>query len=285
MNRTYIISILTLFLLCCSLSLKATGLACDFIYINGEKWVLMEKPIYADSALYNRLNNFLPEKRSISTANWDGYTAFWIIKDRQLYLQKIEVDVYNKEKNEEYHVNFNADNLKKVFAPYYVPNGIHAKWFSGEIRTGRGKIIRYVHSGFDRNMEEECVIKIKKGKITRHHQYRNYKKAGVNLKDVNAELTSRFPFHLFPEIKNRKTIFFLSNFKMHPDGHFIDCHVIAYLHDKTKKMIEKQRHPIIRAFKRAMKTVYPWTIFYINGKYTMEFQNFTIPLIVRKGKT
>lgn len=67
----------TILFLSVFLHMKATGLLSDVIYIDGEKWELMEKPINADSILYARLMNFLPKNHCVTTANWEGYTAFW----------------------------------------------------------------------------------------------------------------------------------------------------------------------------------------------------------------
>lgn len=90
--KRYSIVILFLFV---SLYIKATGQSCDVIYINGEQWWLMARPIDKDSALYTRLRDFLPENHCMSTANWDGYTAFWKIEDSCLYLQRMEICVYD----------------------------------------------------------------------------------------------------------------------------------------------------------------------------------------------
>lgn len=90
--KRYSIVILFLFV---SLYIKATGQSCDVIYINGEQWWLMARPIDKDSALYTRLRDFLPENHCMSTANWDGYTAFWKIEDSCLYLQRMEICVGN----------------------------------------------------------------------------------------------------------------------------------------------------------------------------------------------
>lgn len=54
--KRYSIVILFLFV---SLYIKATGQSCDVIYINGEQWWLMARPIDKDSALYTRLRDFL----------------------------------------------------------------------------------------------------------------------------------------------------------------------------------------------------------------------------------
>ena len=57
--KKYSIVILFLFV---SLYIKATGQSCDVIYINGEQWWLMSRPIDKDSALYARLRVLSSEK-------------------------------------------------------------------------------------------------------------------------------------------------------------------------------------------------------------------------------
>ena len=59
---------------------KATGLSGDVIYLQGEEWVLLDKPINRDSILFHRLMEFLPDNHCITTANWEGYTAYWEVQ-------------------------------------------------------------------------------------------------------------------------------------------------------------------------------------------------------------
>ena len=42
---------------------KATGLSGDVIYLQGEEWVLLDKPINRDSILFHRLMEFLPDNK------------------------------------------------------------------------------------------------------------------------------------------------------------------------------------------------------------------------------
>ncbi len=80
---------------------KATGLSGDVIYLQGEEWVLLDKPINRDSILFHRLMEFLPDNHCITTANWEGYTAYWEVQQSHLYLHHLEVCVYDKQKKEE----------------------------------------------------------------------------------------------------------------------------------------------------------------------------------------
>lgn len=161
MKNSYHLTILFFFLIHPFIA-QATAMAPDIIYINGEKWDLLERPIKADPVLYGKLNKFLPQDhRVINTSNFDGYTGYWILKEDRLYLQKIEVEMTD----DKYPHKYSAEALKSIFAPYYTQYGIYAQWFTGEIRAGRGDVVRFDNWGFDRNYEEECIITIEKGKI------------------------------------------------------------------------------------------------------------------------
>lgn len=274
--RNYMLVFLFIFVAPCGM--QATGLAPDIIYMEGEEWSLMAKPVQADSVLFARLMDFIPDNHCVSTANWEGYTGFWEIKNNYLYLRKIEVCLHDKEREEISTVTWDADTLKTVFAPYYTPEGICASWLNEEIRAGKGELVRYVHSGFTRNMETEKVMTVKKGKIIRTRLFHNYKKPGVNPKDVQDELIKRFPWEQFPEIKGKQLRFYLRDLRMTEDGRLVDVDIpFVYIRPGRKK-IETADHPLVKAFKEVMKSIYPWEILYVNGEYTMEFKSFMMPI-------
>ncbi len=75
-----------------------------------------------------------------STACWRRYISTWEIKNGKFYL----VSIVGKYKI--------VDD-----------SPIFADWFSGVIRIPKGKLIQYVHMGFDSVYEEELLVKIEKG--------------------------------------------------------------------------------------------------------------------------
>lgn len=257
--------------------LFATGLSCDYIYINGEEWSLMGKPLERDSTVYATLKKFLPEGRSMSTANWDGYTGYWVVTDGKIYLQKIDVHMYSPKDNGEYTLTYTADSLRNLFASYCDKKGVCAKWLNGKIRSGQGKIIRYVHSAFERNMEKECIMSISNGIIVKQEFFQNYKKEGLNILNARWELEKHFPFKQFPEMEGKRSSIVMRGFKMSPDGHFLDC-IVGVKLPNTEIFINDQRHPVIKAFKATMKDIYPWEVLYLNGKYTLEYNNYGMSL-------
>ena len=67
-----------------------------------------------------------------------SYTAYWEVQQSHLYLHHLEVCVYDKQKKKEYSLTYQPDQLKEVFQPYYQDEKIGARWFSGELRAGKG---------------------------------------------------------------------------------------------------------------------------------------------------
>ena len=89
MKRLVFFFILTLV----SLNMHATGQEGDIIYIDGEQWELLGKPVYADSVLSRELKEALPKGRGYTTSNWAGYTAYWSIQQEQLCLDSIQYEI------------------------------------------------------------------------------------------------------------------------------------------------------------------------------------------------
>ena len=258
--------------------MKATGQSGDVILLEGEKWVLMAKPIGYDSLLFRRMDDFLPENVSRSTGNYSGYTAFWEIRDGYLCLQRVEADVYDEVSKKEYRRVYEVKELQPLFVAYCQAGEIQARWFSGELRAGKGNVVRYVHDGFSRNMETEQVLTVRNGKVLKTQTYHNYRRAGLNLMKAQEEIMCRFPWEQFPEYRGERIIFSISDFQMTEDGHFVDCNVRFIFLRSSREKIDGRNHPLALALKETLKSIYPWEVLFINGKYTVEYRNFTMPL-------
>lgn len=271
--------VILLILLCAvMLTLKATGQSGDVIRLEREEWVLMAKPIESDTMLGNRVRAFLPDNISYSTGNYSCYTASWEIRNGYLCLRRIEADVYDEASNKESTLVYEGKDLQSLFPSYYKDGEIQARWFSGELRAGKGNLVRYVHDGFDRNMETEQILTVQNGKVLKTQTYHNYRRSGLNLKKAQKEIACRFPWKRFPEYRGEQIIFVIGDFQMTDDGHFVDCDVHFFFLRSSRKTIEDGNHPLALAFKETLKSIYPWEVLFINGKYTMEYRSFTMPL-------
>lgn len=160
--------------------LKATGLAADAIYINGEKWDLYAWPI---NKLYSgRLQDFLKERVGTAvmeetTATPRGYNCTWEIRDGKMYLKEVVVEMYDTVAREEFTVVYPADSLKGVFRESCTRKGICADWVSGDLIAGKGKLVAYAHMGFNRTAEHQVHLKVEKGKVV-ESSLRRYRKTG-----------------------------------------------------------------------------------------------------------
>ncbi|WP_235300416.1 carboxypeptidase-like regulatory domain-containing protein, partial [Phocaeicola barnesiae] len=238
----------------------------------------MVKPIESDTMLGNRVRAFLPDNISYSTGNYSCYTASWEIRNGYLCLRQIEADVYDEASNKDSTLVYEGKDLQSLFPSYYKDGEIQARWFSGELRAGKGNLVRYVHDGFDRNMETEQVLTVRNGKVLKTETYHNYRRPGLNLKKAQKEIACRFPWKRFPEYQGERIIFSISDFQMTEDGHFVDCDVSFIYLRSSREKIDGKNHPLALAFKETLKSIYPWEVLFINGKYTMEYRSFTMPL-------
>ena len=275
------------FLLMLPLSAKATGQTGDIIYIDGEKWSLLGKPLNYNDELYTKLNEFLPTNRNWSTANWSGYTGCWEIVYGRLYLKKVVAHMYDKLLKTEWDITYDANDLKELFAPYYTVHGISAEWYSNKaVTAGRGECIRYIHDAYDRNYAEELVMTFEKGEVVKEEYWRNKKMTdGWDLRDGGGvKVMKLFPYEQFPELDKELVVVYFKNVTVSADGKFMDCDADLYW-SKDKHRDKNSNHPIVAAFKETMRKVYPWETFYIHGKYMINHgSRFSIPLNKRRVK-
>lgn len=110
--------------------------------------------------------------------------------------------------------------------------------------------MRYVHDGFDRNMETERVLTVRSGKVLETQTYHNYRRAGLNLTKAQGEIVHRFPWKRFPEYRGERIRFSLSDFQLTADGHFIDCDVRFIYLRSSQEMINDGNHPLALASKK-----------------------------------
>ena len=260
-------------LLCFSLCTMATGQEGDVIMINGERWNLLGKPIDHDSVLYHRLLEVLPKDRSISTANWDGYRAYWSIKNNRLCLERIEIELYDKDKKCSHAENIPEADLRKVFGKYYQQKEIVASWFTAEIRAAKGNTLYYVHSDYFRNLEYEQLLNIKQGKIIKRQAYHNRVVLGYGFtfSDINdaTDLKRRFPLHTqnYPELAGVKRILItIGNIRLDERGNLVDCDVRVTPLGQTNKK-KDNIEGLAQEMKTLLKKVFPWKTLYINGEY------------------
>ena len=277
MKRLFIFITLTLM----SLTMYATGQEGDIIYIDGEQWELLGKPIYADSVLSRELKKALPKERGINTANWAGYTAYWSIQQEKLYLDSIRYVIYDSAQKSRTEC-LPSKAMRRIFKKYASRKRIVATWFNNEIRVAKGKQLYYVHEGYTRNYEHERVISIEQGKVCGTKDYQNYVVDGFSFDKYRpnnkAELREKFPLHieLYPELADVKRIVFnIKRARVDEQGNLVECEVKVFRPNDNPRLTAEMAE--------AMKAYRPWRVMFINGEYrAYGIEGYTIPYNLEK---
>lgn len=242
----------------------ATGQEADIINIEGKTWELLNVPLeLLDSVSYERIMQKLPKKRVTSTSNWRGYVAYWTLRGNRLYLDKISSGP----------IILSKDTLKSLLPFYAARNGVFAGWCTANLRVGRGKVIRYEHMGFDRDMEEQQYIVIEGGiQIYRASTPPPQIVDGTKLDffDLGDKLAELFPFEQFPDIKYGFRVR-MSDMKVDEKGQLLSVTVgIDYRKGKELVYLTDQNHPMIIKMREILVSLSPWEVFDVSGKYRME---------------
>lgn len=276
------------------LTSSATGQEGDVIFIEGKSWSLLATPIEMDSVLSSKVQDNLPVNHSMRTSCWNGYTAFWALKENCLVLDSIQVICYDKEKEVEYAICFSDKQLHDIFGKYYIDKRIVASWVTDTLRAGNGNNLRYVHMGFNRTPEQEFLMNFHKGKLVSSAMYNNrlvkdgfcftqLEKNSREKKDFNYRdfVREKFPLHpeKYPDLAGVKTIYLLANdLQMDDDGNLIDCKVQARYVDPASDNIETapkdkvwhENQQLAEEFKLSLKAIKPWKTLYLRNQYVMQ---------------
>jgi hypothetical protein len=89
------------------------------------------------------------------TALWRGYVGAWDIQDGRLYL--IGLNGTLKDGTEANVATFFPGFSERVFA----------HWYSGKLRIPVGEMLEYVHMGYGSTYEEDLIINVENGVVTK----------------------------------------------------------------------------------------------------------------------
>ena len=264
-----------------ALTAYATGQDGDVIYINGERLVLLVRPIYLDSVLYHAVKDALPSDRPIVSSNWDGFTAYWSIYNDKLYLDSVRCEAYDPKVKAVVGESIPSKTLYRIFNRYSAGNQIVARWVSGKIRVAKGKVIYYEHMGFERNYEEETILDIDQGKVIGQKEYHNFVKDGFTFDKLERNggkemLRKILPLHIerYPDLANVKRLTFrVKRARVDEKGNLVECDV---------KVVKPDANPqLATEIVEALKAYHPWKVYYINGEYrALGIEGWSIPYIL-----
>ena len=143
-----------LLLLGMTITIYATAQFPDILIYKGKTEHIFTNPL-EQYLKQNQLDNKKIFKPSCS-ACWRGYIATWEIRDRYLYLVKLEDGNCGDNPKE--------IPLRRVF-PKLKSKSIKALWYSGKIRVPQGKIVQYFHMGYASKYEKDLFLLFRDGKL------------------------------------------------------------------------------------------------------------------------
>lgn len=102
-----------------------------------------------------------PEFAWESTALWRGYLGSWQIVGDELHLMALKGRLKNGQ----------PVSLSTIFPGS--DGSVFAAWYSGELRIPRGRLLHYVHRGFDSIYRTEIILHVGLGRVVRIEERRN----------------------------------------------------------------------------------------------------------------
>jgi len=164
------LSTLILFI-CFNLTVFGTAQYPDKIIYNGKEYRLHSNPM---ESYFEQYPDKRPEGGIMSTALWRGYVATFELKDNQLYLKDIEIEIEISIKDEKGEYRWKSV-LNEVF-----PNQelIKIDWLTGLLVLPEGKIVNYVHMGYASTYERYVLLEFENGNLKGEKQfgYEEYEK-------------------------------------------------------------------------------------------------------------
>ena len=252
-----------------SLAAFATGQSADVVYIDGEAWMLLARPITVDRVLAHSVKQALPDNCIWSTANWDGVTGIWSIRDSKLCLDSVVYETRDESTNKVVRHCLSAEVMKSIFDGYFEGNDIVAGWCSDTLRAAQGRTVYYEHMGFMRYHETEQVLVVDQGKVTHRKTYHNSVAKGLSGVDLanKQKVKSLFPLRVADnlELAGVKQVgFWVSHIRLDSSGRLVDCVVEA----EVRKQGERIKLPSLAAeMKAAMQSHHPWEVYFVDGEY------------------
>jgi len=253
----------------------ATGQTPEVLSFDGNSWSMFYCPLdmVKQTKKWHKSKDF--KKNAWTTGCWRGYIGHWSIIDNKLILTEAvwEEAVTDSLKITKF-VEVKLPRVFKYYSKYATPQGIFASWVNDTIRIGRGDCIRYVHMGFDRNLEEEAYLIIKKGVVKKVEYFHNRIIQGRRIEDfVKAINNDSISWNGIPENVNR--FFFSMKVNHDENGHIASFDLNFYKLTPEQEAIMKPR--VLELVGRHRNDI---PVMHILGKYVSEI--YTLPILRHK---
>ncbi len=256
--------ILTILILTVSVGrILATAQVADILIYNNDTLSILDNPLEQLSDIYSlRLKLFGNKTGCITTACERKYIAEWTIIDNQLYLTGIYSCCYFEDKIK--------SDLKQLFGKKFINGKVKADWVTANISSPQGKLLYYVHSGYESLYEKEVVFEIVDGQLKTTTSYDN-SKSKISIYSQEANLLkfiyTNIQWDSLP--KHEEPIRVIVKFSANEQG----------IVDSVKVMKGFDRTFDNEAI-RVVKSIPEWDVFYRRGQ--LERRVMYLPIVFSK---
>ncbi|OYU66245.1 MAG: hypothetical protein CFE22_10245 [Cytophagaceae bacterium BCCC1] len=181
---------------------------------------------------------------------WRGYQAVWELKGNELFLVDILSCCYNEDRLKV--------NLRSVFGGKYINGSVKADWFSTKIISPQGKIVYYVHMGYDSIYQKEVEFQFKNGVLINTKTYDNSKSKiseySTNPKKLQDFIYGKINWEAVPILDKKVSVFV--EFSANENGKIDSIKVVKGFN----KMLDSEAVRVIRNIPK-------WDIIYNHGEF------------------
>lgn len=168
----YLLSIVLILII--AVTAFGTAQIAEKINDNGVDKGLTECLLELDSVSFFKLKGRIPNK-VVSTALWRNYIGCWKIKNDSLFLDSILVGDMTCDT-----LRFIPAMIDDIYSSRRTPSGYFADWVTDTFRVVSGKVIRYVHMGWESDWESEEFVTVEGGLVKNRISYKNQVVNSVN---------------------------------------------------------------------------------------------------------
>ena len=147
----------------------ATAQYPDKIFFNGKEYSLHTNPL---ETYFEKYPDKKPKGGLMSSALWRGYVATFEIRDSQLIVKDIEIQIWDTTDRKSHATKWKSV-LNEVFPEQ---KDKKVDWLTGLLVLPYGKLVNYVHMGYGSTYENYYLLEIDRGKFEKVKQfgYKNY---------------------------------------------------------------------------------------------------------------
>ena len=218
------------------------------------------------------------------SACWRNCIATWSIENNKLYLLSIRNACYPTElKNVSGSYKAKSDSigtefadLQKLFPDKYINGKVLADWVTDTVYAPKGKLLYYIHMGFESIYEKELELKIIKGELVQAAELDNSKLKKSKYSD-NSELWQKYiqtqiNYSRLPKSDKPVTVY-VNMLNVNDNGKIDSVKVLRGVSD----IFDKEAM-------RVIKLIPEWDILYRHGKRVSSYWLFPVNFYPTKPK-